>query len=62
MFVLQNTAMRKLELPGLRPELLENKATTVKFDLTLLIEDVEQGLMASFEYSTDLFDEIKVSR
>ncbi len=61
MFLLQNTAMKKLELPGLRAELLENKATTVKFDLTLVIEDVEQGLMASVEYSTDLFDEITVS-
>ncbi|BAZ54101.1 amino acid adenylation domain protein [Nostoc sp. NIES-4103] len=62
MFVLQNASMRQLELPGLRVKPLENNGTTAKFDLTLVIEDVEPGLIANFEYNTDLFDEIKISR
>ncbi len=62
MFVLQNAAMRKLELPGLKVESLENNGITAKFDLTLVIEYVEQGLIANFEYNTDLFDEITISR
>ncbi|MBD2567365.1 non-ribosomal peptide synthetase [Anabaena lutea] len=62
MFVLQNAPIRQLELPGLKVEPLENKGTTAKFDLTLVIEDVEQGLIANFEYNTDLFDEITISR
>ena len=62
MFVLQNVAMRKLELPGLEVESLENNGTIAKFDLTLVIEDVEQGLIANFEYNTDLFDDITISR
>ncbi|BAY41877.1 amino acid adenylation domain-containing protein (plasmid) [Nostoc sp. NIES-2111] len=62
MFVLQNAPMRQLELPELRVEPLENKSTTAKFDLTLVIEAVEQGLIANFEYNTDLFDEITISR
>jgi amino acid adenylation domain-containing protein/non-ribosomal peptide synthase protein (TIGR01720 family) len=62
MFVLQNAPMRQLELPGLKVEPLENNGTTAKFDLTLFIEDVEQGLIANFEYNTDLFDEVTISR
>ncbi|MBW4454435.1 MAG: amino acid adenylation domain-containing protein [Nostoc indistinguendum CM1-VF10] len=62
MFVLQNAPIRQLELPGLMVEPLENKGTTAKFDLSLVIEDVEQGLIVNFEYNTDLFDEITISR
>ncbi|BAZ37903.1 amino acid adenylation domain protein [Calothrix sp. NIES-4101] len=62
MFILQNAPMRELELPELRVEPLENNSTTAKFELTLAIEDGEQGLIANFEYNTDLFDEITISR
>jgi amino acid adenylation domain-containing protein len=62
MFVLQNAPMRQLELPGLKVEPLANNSTTAKFDLTLVIEDIEQGLIANFEYNTDLFDELTISR
>ncbi|MBD2625733.1 non-ribosomal peptide synthetase [Trichormus variabilis] len=62
MFVLQNAPMRQLKLPGLKVETLENNVTTAKFDLTLVIEDVEQGLIANFEYNPDLFNEITISR
>jgi len=61
MFVLQNAPMRQLELPGLRVNPLKNNGTTTKFDLTLVIEDVQQGLIANFEYNTDLFDERTIS-
>ncbi|MTJ10019.1 non-ribosomal peptide synthetase, partial [Anabaena sp. UHCC 0204] len=62
MFVLKNAPIRQLELPGLRVEPLESNSTTAKFDLTLVIEDVEQELITKFEYNTDLFDELTISR
>ena len=62
MFVLQNAPMKQLELPGLEVKPLKNNGTTAKFDLTLVIEDVEQGLITNWEYNTDLFDDITISR
>ncbi|MDJ0732575.1 MAG: amino acid adenylation domain-containing protein [Nostocaceae cyanobacterium] len=62
MFVLQNPVKEKLDLPGLKVEPLTSNSTTAKFDLTLVMEDVEEGLIAHFEYNTDLFEEITVSR
>ncbi|HLO86302.1 MAG TPA: amino acid adenylation domain-containing protein, partial [Nostocaceae cyanobacterium] len=62
MFVFQNGVNKQLDLPGLKVEPLEVNNTTAKFDLTLVLEEVEQGLIANFEYNTDLFDEITISR
>jgi amino acid adenylation domain-containing protein/non-ribosomal peptide synthase protein (TIGR01720 family) len=44
------------ELPGLtvRPVILD--CGTAKFDLTLFVQDTDQGLLATVEYNTDLFD------
>ncbi|MBW4602154.1 MAG: amino acid adenylation domain-containing protein [Calothrix sp. FI2-JRJ7] len=62
MFVLQNTPSKTLELPSLRIQPIEVKGKTAKFDLTLFIEDTEHGLIASFEYNTDLFDQPTICR
>jgi amino acid adenylation domain-containing protein len=62
MFVLQNAPMSALELPDLTLSSLEMESSTAKFDLTLSIEDTEQGLVGSLEYNTDLFDAATISR
>ncbi|MDQ1350457.1 MAG: hypothetical protein QG657_759 [Acidobacteriota bacterium] len=55
MFVLQNTGSEKIAIPGLQliPYEYENK--TSKFDLTLIVVEVEEKLHLTFEYSTKLF-------
>ncbi|MEG4634877.1 condensation domain-containing protein, partial [Microcoleus sp. AR_TQ3_B6] len=62
MFVLQNAPMPALELPDLTLSSLEIESSTAKFDLTLAMEDTEQGLVGSLEYNTDLFDAATISR
>lgn len=62
MFALQNTPMGKLELPSLSLTPLALKAVTSKFDITLSIEEKEEGLTGSWEYSGDLFDEATIAR
>ncbi|MEO1373456.1 MAG: amino acid adenylation domain-containing protein [Cyanobacteria bacterium J06635_10] len=63
MFVLQNTPMsEEFELPGVTLTQLDAKSTTAKFDLTLFITETDQGLVGSWEYNTDLFDECTIER
>ncbi len=56
MFILQNAPMPKLELAKLRASLVEVETGTAKFDLTLSMQQTEQGLRGKIEYSRDLFD------
>ncbi|MEH2211066.1 amino acid adenylation domain-containing protein [Nostoc sp.] len=62
MFILQNSPMPTLELPGLTLNSLELDITTAKFDLTLAMEDSSEGLVGSLEYNTDLFEAQTISR
>jgi amino acid adenylation domain-containing protein/non-ribosomal peptide synthase protein (TIGR01720 family) len=62
MFALQNAPMPALELPNLTLSSLEIESGTAKFDLTLSMEDTEQGLVGSLEYNTDLFHGTTISR
>jgi amino acid adenylation domain-containing protein len=62
MFILQNAPMPALELPDLTLSSLERESSTAKFDLTMSMEDTEQGLVGSLEYNTDLFDTATISR
>ena len=57
-FVMQNTPFPALKLPGVRIEPMEIENHTAKFDLTLSIEEAEDGLKAYLEYDTDLFAEL----
>jgi amino acid adenylation domain-containing protein len=61
-FVLQNAPLPPLELPGLTLDLLQVDDGTSKFDITLSLFETKQGLMASWTYNTDLFDEGTVAR
>ncbi|WP_146188357.1 non-ribosomal peptide synthetase [Methylosinus sporium] len=62
MFVLQNAPTRELALPGLRVEPVALEGRTAKFDLTLALEEGDDGLIASFEYATALFDAQTIAR
>ncbi|WP_390625552.1 MULTISPECIES: non-ribosomal peptide synthetase [Calothrix] len=62
MFVLLNTPPGKLELPGLSLTQLEIENPTAKFDITLLMTETEQGLTASLEYNSDLFEPATITR
>ena len=62
MFVLQNAPMGPLELPGLKMSPLETEGTIAKFDLTLSLEETEDGLKGGWEYNSDLFERATLER
>ena len=62
MFVLQNVPSQASELPGLRLLPFEVEQTTARFDLTLLMQETDQGLRAMLEYNTDLFESATIAR
>ncbi|MEA5516370.1 condensation domain-containing protein, partial [Nodularia sp. UHCC 0506] len=61
LFVLQNTPMPPLELPGLTLHLLEVESKISKFDLALFLTETEQGILGEWQYNADLFDEKMIS-
>ncbi|MDF5727434.1 MAG: non-ribosomal peptide synthase/polyketide synthase, partial [Rhizonema sp. PD38] len=62
MFVLQNTPASQLELTGLSVSELPIETSTVKFDLTLVMENTGTGLFGWWQYNTDLFDSSTIER
>ncbi len=62
MFVLQNAPIADLELTGLKVSPLSTENRTAKFDLTLSMENLEEGLVGVWEYNTDLFDDSTIER
>jgi len=55
MFVLQNTPLGDVALPGLAAEPVTLPTRTAKFELTLGVEERAEGYALSLEYSTALF-------
>jgi hypothetical protein len=62
MLVLQNAPSTRLELAELKVEAVEAESGTAKFDLTLVLEESERGLVGGIQYNTDLFDSSTISR
>jgi hypothetical protein len=62
MFVLGNTPMQELSLPGLTLKPLDLENVNAKFDLTLSIAETEVGLEGAWDYNTDLFDQATIER
>ena len=62
MFSFQTHPDLTLELPGLTVQYLEAEHVTAKFDLTLTFADSERELKGAFEYNTDLFSTVTISR
>ncbi len=62
MFALQNTSTPELAVEGLTLTALKLSSASSKFDLTLELEEEEEGLRASLKYNTDLFASATVER
>jgi len=65
LFVLQNTPLPTLALPGLTLQPLEEKdldSGIAKFDLALFMEETPQGLRGTWRYNTDLFEATTIAR
>ncbi|MCV3216977.1 amino acid adenylation domain-containing protein [Plectonema radiosum NIES-515] len=58
----QDSQFDSPNLFGLTVTRLEVEKVTAKFDLTLLMEEHEQGLKGEWEYSTDLFEPDTIQR
>ncbi|WP_346728620.1 non-ribosomal peptide synthase/polyketide synthase, partial [Corallococcus exiguus] len=56
-FVLQNMPVSALELPGLKVSAEGGDPATAKLDLTVLVNPRPDGLVITWMYSMDLFDE-----
>jgi len=56
MFVHQNAPIQPLKLPEITFRFQPIDSETAKFDLTLVIEELPEGLKGHFIYNTDLFD------
>jgi len=61
-FVLQNAPMPPVSLSGVSFDVLPVDYGTSRFDLTLLIEEGDDELVALLEYNTDLFDHGSIAR
>ena len=61
-FGLQNTPAPHVQLPGLEVKPVGFDEHTVRYDLTLWIWELTDGLTAAWTYSTDLFDESTIIR
>ncbi|MCT7967810.1 amino acid adenylation domain-containing protein [Laspinema sp. D1] len=62
MFSLDDDLVPAVELPELSVSSYPVEIGTAKFDLGLSMENTASGLVAEWEYSTDLFDEATISR
>lgn len=56
LFILQNTPLNTVTIPGLVISPLQQAISTAKFDLTLSLEERDDCLAGAFEYNTDLFE------
>jgi len=62
MFALDNALVPFVELPDLTASSYSVEISTVKFDLTLSMENSVDGLVGVWEYNADLFDEVTIAR
>ncbi|EZH74456.1 hypothetical protein ATO12_11855 [Aquimarina atlantica] len=62
MFDMQNTANETLTLEGITLSPYEHEASTSQFDLNLVAEEKESGILLRLEYFTSLFKESTVRR
>ena len=62
MFVMQSGGREEIRVKGLRVEREEVESGTAKYDLTMVVEDGDEGAKAVIEFNTDLFDEERIRR
>ncbi len=62
MFVLHNLNLSGFDLPQLKCEPVDQEVTTARFDLSVDVFDLPQGLRVYFEYCTELFEAATIER
>ncbi|MEG4595033.1 amino acid adenylation domain-containing protein [Microcoleus sp. F8_C2] len=62
MFALDDAGVPSMELLDLAVSSYSVESVTAKFDLTLSMENTADGLVAEWEYNSDLFDETTIVR
>ncbi len=62
LFVLQHAPQARLTLPDISLDRLDVDSPTVKFDLTLTVNEAPDRLLCTWGYNTDLFDRSTVER
>jgi len=62
MMALQNAPQVEMKLRGLDLEIIDIELGTAKSDLAMELQETEEGLEGSLEYSTDLFDASTICR
>lgn len=62
MIALQQTSTPSGAWPGLTVYQMTVDRNTTMFDLTLVLQDTEQGIVGRLEYATDLFNDTTVAR
>ncbi|MEQ8500793.1 MAG: amino acid adenylation domain-containing protein, partial [Sneathiellaceae bacterium] len=62
MFAMQNTPSVRLAPGGTAARRLAPPITVAKFDLTLYVAPVGEGLVTRWEYNSDIFDEGRIAR
>jgi len=60
LFVLQNTPMQSLELPGLTFTRIKAESGKAKFDLAVFVSEAGDQLFAEWVYDTDLYTESQI--
>jgi amino acid adenylation domain-containing protein len=61
-FALQNAFRQTFKLPGIKVSRVPLQTIASRFDLSVALREMEQGLVGDIEYSLDLFDEATILR
>ena len=62
MFVLQNSTLGEMTWPNLALRFVDCETGTAKFDLTMVLQVTDRGLVAQAEYNRDLFEAATINR
>ncbi|MDB6110672.1 MAG: amino acid adenylation protein, partial [Pedosphaera sp.] len=62
LFMARTGTSKNVKFPGLTIEFLGIGTETAKFDITLGVQETDQGLMAGVEYNADLFEDATMAR
>ncbi|WP_261591361.1 MupA/Atu3671 family FMN-dependent luciferase-like monooxygenase [Pseudoalteromonas holothuriae] len=60
-FIAFENASSDIELTGLQSKVLERHYESSKFDLSLYIKEIEDGIWCGWEFNSDLFDEQSIA-
>ena len=62
MFALQNSTLEEMKWPDLTVRFVDCETNTAKFDLTMVLQVTDRGLVAQAEYNSDLFNAETINR